>query len=132
MPFDQLAHEPQPDSKSETEEEEEQGEDEVHFSHGEEESSESEAAEEPEGVWQVTPQLDSGGTTPAKIPPVPNIRACSKSPPKKLKIKRQISPRDTPGREAVARQNAAPDDLMDEEVSRWQMAAVEPRKKLFC
>jgi hypothetical protein len=38
------------------------------------------------------------------------IRACSKSPPVKIKSKRQISPGDTPGREAVVRQNAALDD----------------------
>ena len=57
--------------------------------------------------------LDSGGTTPTKPEPrpvplaVPNVRACSKSPPKRinLKIKRSLlksSSGDTPGREAVA------------------------------
>ena len=129
MPFDQLAHEPQPDSKSKTEEEEEQWEDEVHFSHGEEEDE-----EKPEGVWHVTPRLDSGGTTPVKIPPAPAVRAGFKSPPAKTKIKRHKSPGDTPGREAVVRQNAAPDDRMaavDEDVWRWAGAA-EPRKELFC
>ena len=43
-------------------------------------------------MLQVTPQLDSGGTTPTKFRPVPNVRACSKSPPAKIKIKRLKSP----------------------------------------
>ncbi len=85
-------------------------------------------------MFEVTPKLDSGGTTPTKPRPVPapNVRACSKSPPKRLKIKRLKSPSgDIPGREAVVRQNAA--DLMDEEVQRWAVAAAaaEPRKELF-
>ena len=53
----------------------------------------------------------------------------------KFRSKRQISsPGDTPGREAVVRQAAAPDG-MDEEVvgwtAQWQLAAVEPRKELL-
>ncbi len=89
-------------------------------------------------MLQMTPQLDSGGTTPTKPPdrpvPVPNVRACSKSPPKRIKInlkrlKSRSPSGDTPGREAVVRQNAA--DLMDEEVQRWAVAAAEPRKELF-
>jgi hypothetical protein len=57
----------------------------------------------------------AAGTTPTKPRrpvPVQNVRACSKSPPKRIRIKRLKSPSgDTPGREleAVAglRQNAA-------------------------
>ena len=45
-----------------------------------------------------------------------------------MKIKRLKSPSgDTPGREAVVRQNAA--DLMDEEAKRRAVAAAGPRKK---
>ena len=88
---------------------------------------------EPEGVFQVTTQLDSGGTTPRKIRPVRHVRACSKSPLVKFRSKRNISPGDTPGREAVVRQAAATDG-MDDEVfgwtAQWQLAAVEPRKEL--
>ena len=90
--------------------------------------------EEPEGVLEVTPQLDSGGTTPIKLrsAPAPNVRACSKSSPRRLKTKRLKSPGDTPGREVVVRQNAT--DKMDEEVERWVVAAAEPtgKKELFC
>ncbi len=81
---------------------------------------------------EVTPQLDSGGTTPIKprSVPVPNIRACGKSPPKRFKIRRLKSPSgDTPGREVVVRQNAT--ELMDEDVLRWAVAAAEPKKELF-
>ena len=85
---------------------------------------------EPEGVFQVTTQLDSGGTTPRKIQPVRNVR---ESPPVKFRSTRQRSPGDTPGREAVVRQAAAPDG-MDDEVfgwtAQWQLAAVEPRREL--
>ncbi len=79
---------------------------------------------------EVTPQLDSGGTTPIKprSVPVPNIRACGKSPPRRLK-KRIKSPGDTPGRAVVVRQNAT--DLMDEDVRRWAVAAAESRKELL-
>jgi hypothetical protein len=89
---------------------------------------EEDEEEDEEGVFEVTPKLDSGGTTPTKPRrpvPAPNVRACSKSPPKRPKIKRLKS-----GREAVVRQNAA--DLMDEEVQRWAVAAADPRKELFC
>jgi hypothetical protein len=88
--------------------------------------------EKPEGVYEVTPKLDSGSATPTKPRPVPapNVRACSKSSPKRPKIKRLESPsRETPGREAVVRQNAT--DLMDEEVQRWAVAAADHRKELF-
>ncbi len=92
-------------------------------SHGEGSPAESEedgtgpgSEEEPEGVLEVTPQLDSGGATPIKprSVPVPNIRACGKSPPTRLKKRIKSPSGDTPGREAVVRQNAT--DLMDEEV----------------
>ena len=81
-------------------------------------------------MYEVTPKLDSGGTTPTKPRPVPapNVRACSKSSPRRPKIKRLKSPGDTPGREVVVRQNAT--DLMDEEVERWVVAAAESRKEL--
>ncbi len=89
--------------------------------------------EEPEGVLEVTPQLDSGGTTPIKprSVPVPNIRACGKSPPKRLKKRIKSPSGDTPGREVVVtvRQNAT--DLMDEDVLRWAVAAAESRKELL-
>ena len=62
--------------------------------------------------------------------PAPNVRACGKSPPKRLKIKRLKSPSgDTPGREVVVRQNAT--ELMDEGVLRWAIAAADPRKELL-
>jgi hypothetical protein len=80
----------------------------------------------------VTPKLDSGSTTPTKPRPVPapNVRACSKTPPRRSKIKRLKSPSgETPGREVVVRQNAT--DLMDEEVHRWVVAAAKPRKELL-
>ncbi len=53
------------------------------------EYGEEEDEEEPEGLFEVTPKLDSGGTTPTKPRPVPspNVRARCKSPPKTLKIK---------------------------------------------
>jgi hypothetical protein len=50
-----------------------------------------------------------------------------------VKVKRQKPPGDTPSREAVLTQNAAPDDLMPaayEEVSRWVVGAAESRKEL--
>ncbi len=80
----------------------------------------------------MTPKLDSGSTTPTKPRPVPapNVRACSKTPPRRSKIKRLKSPSgETPGREVVVRQNAT--DLMDEEVHRWVVAAAKPRKELL-
>jgi hypothetical protein len=88
--------------------------------------------EKPEGVLEVTPQLGSGDTTPIKprSAPVPNIRACGKSPPTRHKIKRIKSPSgETPGREVVVRQNATA--LVDEDVLRWAVAEAEPRKELF-
>lgn len=81
-------------------------------------------------MYEVTPKLDSGSTTPTKSRPVPaNVRACSKSSPRRSKTKRLKSPGDTPGREVVVRQNAT--DTMDEEVQRWVVAAAEPKKELF-
>ena len=86
----------------------------------------------------MRPRLDSGGTTPTKPRPAPvlNVRACSKSSPQRIKIKRLKSPSgDTPGREVVVRQNAALDDRMaelDEDILRLVRAAeAEPRKVLF-
>jgi hypothetical protein len=82
-------------------------------------------------VYEVTPKLDSGSTTPTKPRPVPapNVRACSKSSPRRPKIKRPKTPGDTPGRDVAVRQNAT--DLMDEEVKRWVVAAAEPKKELL-
>ena len=38
---------------------------------------------QPGGMYEVTPKLDSGSTTPTKprLVPAPNVRACSKSSP---------------------------------------------------
>jgi len=124
VPFEELVPTPQLDPKSETDEDEGH----CHFSDGVEEDEEE--PEPAEDVLQVSTRPDSGGTTPTKPRPVPvpNVRACSKSSPRKIKIKRLKSPSgDTPGREAVVRQNAV--DLMDEEIQRWAVAA-EPRKEL--
>ncbi len=137
----QLVQEPPPasDPKSEsesTDEEDDRAEEEklgvCYFSA----YGQSEDEEQPRGVYEVTPKLDSGGTTPTKPRPVPapNVRACSKSSPsvtpRKPKIKRLKSPGDTPGREVVVtrRQNAT--ELMDEDVMRWVVAAAESRKEL--
>ena len=146
VPFSQSVPETLPDPQSTGGKGEEEF---CHFadpeSHGEGSQAESEedgtsSEEEPEGVGseekpvgvlEVTPQLDSGGTTPIKLRPVPapNVRACSKSSPRRLKTKRLKSPGGTPAREVVVRQNAT--DLMDEEVQRWVVAAAEPKKELF-
>jgi hypothetical protein len=131
IPPGQLVQEPPPasDPKSEsTDEEDDREEDGVcYFS----EYGPSEDEVQPRGVYEVTPKLDSGSTTPTKPRPVPapNVRACSKSSPRRPKVKRLKSPGDTPGRESAVRQNAA--DLMDEEVERWVVAAAEPKKELF-
>jgi hypothetical protein len=136
----QLVQEPPPasDPKSEsesTDEEDDRAEEEklesvCYFSA----YGQSEDEEQPRGVYEVTPKLDSGGTTPTKPRPVPapNVRACSKSSPsvtpRKPKIKRLKSPGGTPGREVVVRQNAT--ELMDEDVMRWVVDAAESRKEL--
>jgi hypothetical protein len=95
------------------------------------EYGQSEDEEKLRGVYEVTPKLDSGSTTPTKPRPVPapNVQACSKSSPRRLTSKRLKSPGDTPGGEVVVRQNAT--ELMDEEVQRWVVAAAEPRKELL-
>jgi hypothetical protein len=137
VPFSQLVPETLPDPQSTGGKGEEEF---CHFSdpesHGEGSQAESaedgtSSEEEPEEVLEVTPKLDSGSTTPTKprSVPAPNVRACSKSSPRRPKIKRLKSPGDTPGRAAVVRQNAT--DLMDEEVERWVVAAAEPKKELF-
>jgi hypothetical protein len=132
----QLVQEPPPasDPKSEsesTDEEDDRAEEEqlevCYFSA----YGQSDDEEQPRGVYEVTPKLDSGGTTPTKPRPVPapNVRACSKSSPRRPKIKRLKSPSgETPGREVVVRQNAT--ELMDEDVMRWVVAAAESRKEL--
>jgi hypothetical protein len=128
-----VAHEPPPasDPKSESTDEEDDREEEerldpdsvCYFS----EYGQSADEESPRGVYEV----DSGSTTPTKSRPVPapNVRACSKSSPRRSKTKRLKSPGDTPGRELVVRQNAT--DTMDEEVQRWVVPAAEPKKELF-
>ncbi len=125
MPSGQLVQEPPPasDPKSESTDEEDDRADEVcYFS----EYGQSEDEEQPRGVYEVTPKL-GGSTTPTKPRPVPapNVRACSKSSPRRPKIKRLKSPGDTRGREVVVRQNAT--ELMDEDVMRWAIAAADPR-----
>ena len=57
------------------------------------------------------------------------VGACSKSSPRRPKIKRLKSPGDTPSREVVVRQNAT--EPMDEDVIRWAIAAADPRKELL-
>ena len=84
-------------------------------------------------MYQVTrtPKLDSGSTTPTKPRPVPvpNVRACSKTPPRRATSKRLKSPSgETPGRDIVVRQNAT--ELMDADVLRW-VAAGDSRKELL-
>jgi hypothetical protein len=127
-PLSQLVHETlpasAPDPKSTDEEDQEDDrEDEGICYYSDSEYGDTEDEKKPGGVYEVTPKLDSGSTTPTKPRPVPapNVRACSK-------IK---SPGDTPGRQVqvVVRQNAT--DLMDEEVHRWVVAAAEPRKELL-
>jgi hypothetical protein len=133
MPPGQLGHEPPPDSdpKSELTDEEDDRADE--FPYFSEYGGQSEDEEQPRDVYEVTPKLDSGSTTPTKPRPVPapNVRACSKSSPRRLKSKRLKSPGDTPGREVVVRPNATV--LMDEDVIslRWAIAAADPRKELL-
>ena len=88
--------------------------------------------QKPGGVYEVTPKLDSGSTTPTKprLVPAPNVRACSKSSPRRLKSKRLKSPPgDTPSRAVVVRQNAT--EPMDEDVIGWAIAAADPRKELL-
>jgi hypothetical protein len=141
VPFShwQLVPEPLPDPQSTGGKGEEEF---CHFadpeSHGEGSHWQAESAEdgtsseeEPEEVLEVTPKLVSGSTTPTKprSVPAPNVRACSKSSPRRPKIKRPKTPGDTPGREVAVRQNAT--DLMDEEVERWVVAAAEPKKELL-
>ena len=90
MPPSQLVQEPPPDSdptSESTDEEDDREEEErlevCYYS----EYGGTDDEQKPGGVYEVTPKLDSGGTTPAKprSVPVPNIRACGKSPPKRLK-----------------------------------------------
>ena len=142
VPFEQRVPETLPVPRSTGGKEEEESEGVCHFSeyesHGagspaesEEDGTDSEEEPDSEEVLEVTPKLDSGSTTPAKprSVPAPNVRACSKSSPRRTKSKRPKSPGDTPGRAVVVRQNAT--DLMDEEVQRWAVAAAEPKKELF-
>ena len=135
MPPSQLVQEPPPDSdptSESTDEEDDRDKEErlgvCYFS----EYGGTDDEQKPGGVYEVTPKLDSGSTTPTKPRPVPapRVQACSKSSPKRLKIKRLKSPSgDTPGREVVVRQNAT--ELMDEDVIRWAIAAADPRKELL-
>ncbi len=140
VPFRPLVPETLPDPRPTGGKEEGESESLFHFSeyesHGEGSPAESEedgtgSEEEPEGVLEVTPQPDSGGTTSIKprSVPVPNIRACGKSPPKRLKKRIKSPSGDNPGREVVVSQNAT--DLMDEGVLRWAVAAAESRKELL-
>ena len=133
MPPGQLVHEPPPASDPKSESTDEDDDRSVcHFSvYGQ-----SEDEEQPRGVYEVTPKLDSDSTTPTgtkpRPVPAPNVRACSKSSPsvtpRKPKVKRLKSPGDTPVREVVVRQNAT--EQMDEDVMRWVVAAAESRKEL--
>ena len=135
MPPSQPVQEPPPDSDPESESTDEEDDraggvsDGVcHFS----EYGATDDEKQPGGVYEVTPKLDSGSTTPTKPRPVPgpNVRACSKSSPRRPKIKRIKSPSgDTPGREVVVRQNAT--ELMDADVMRWVVAGADPRKELL-
>ena len=135
MPPSQLVQEPPaPDSDPESESTDEEDERAGGVSDGVCYFSEYGATDDekqPGGVYEVTPKLDSGSTTPTKprLVPAPNVRACSKSSPRRLKSKRLKSPGDTPSREVVVRQNAI--ELMDADVIRWAIAAADPRKELL-
>ena len=134
MPPSQLVQEPPPDSDPESESTDEEDDRAGGVSDGVCYFSEYGATDDekqPGGMYEVTPKLDSGSTTPTKPRPVPapNVRACSKSSPRRPKIKRLKSPGDTPSREVVVRQNAT--ELMDEDVIRWAIAAADPRKELL-
>ena len=134
MPPSQLVQEPPPDSDPESESTDEEDARAGGVSDGVCYFSEYGATDDekqPGGVYEVTPKLDSGSTTPTKprLVPAPNVRACSKSSPRRPKIKRLKSPGDTPSREVVVRQNAT--EPMDEDVIRWAIAAADPRKELL-
>ena len=134
MPPSQLVQEPPPDSDPESESTDEEDDRAGGASDGVCYFSEYGATDDekqPGGVYEVTPKLDSGSTTPTKprLVPAPNVRACSKSSPRRPKIKRLKSPGDTPSREVVVRQNAT--EPMDEDVIRWAIAAADPRKELL-
>ena len=134
MPPSQLVQEPPPDSDPESESTDEEDARAGGVSDGVCYFSEYGATDDekqPGGVYEVTPKLDSGSTTPTKprLVPAPNVRACSKSSPRRPKIKRPKSPGNTPSREVVVRQNAT--EPMDEDVMRWAIAAADPRKELL-
>ena len=136
MPPSQLVQKPPPDSDPESESTDEEdaraggvSDGVCHFS----EYGATDDEKQPGGVYEVTPKLDSGSTTPTKprLVPAPNVRACSKSSPRRPKItgKRLKSPGDTPSRAVVVRQNAT--EPVDEYVMMWAIAAVDPRKELL-
>ena len=85
---------------------------------GDEEGAEGE--QQPEGIWQVAPQLATG--TPAKLPPAALDPA--------VKTTRGRSPGDTPSRAEVLRQNAA-DRMEDELEAALKWAVVVRRRPLF-
>ena len=74
-------------------------------SNGEESPAESEedgtgSEEEPEGVLEVTPQLDSGGTTPILKAPVsssPKHTSVRQEPPEEAQEKNKVAVRGHPG-----------------------------------
>jgi hypothetical protein len=135
MPPGQLVQEPPPASDPKSESESTDEEDDRVEEEGDGVCCYSEYGatddEKPGGVYQVTPKLDSGSTTPTKPRPVPapNVRACSKRSPRKSQSKRLKSPGDTPGRAVAVRQNAT--ELMDEDVLRWAVTEAEPKKELL-
>ena len=97
MPPSQLVQEPPPDTDPESESTDEEDARAGGVSDGVCYFSEYGATDDekqPGGVYEVTPKLDSGSTTPTKPRPVPvpNVRACSKTPPRRAKSKRLKSP----------------------------------------
>ncbi len=85
---------------------------------GEGDEGGAEGEQQPADVWQVAPQL----ATPAKLPPAVLDPA--------VKTTRGRSPRDTPSRAEVLRQNAA-DRMEDELEAALKWAVVVRRRPLF-
>jgi hypothetical protein len=85
---------------------------------GEGDEGGAEGEQQPEGIWQVAPQL----ATPAKLPPAVLDPA--------VKTTRGRSPGGTPSRGEVVRRNAA-DQMEDELEAAQKWAVVVRRRPLF-
>ena len=107
VPFRQLVPETLPDQRSTGGKEEEESESFCHFSeyesNGEGPPAESEedgtgSEEEPEGVLEVTPQLDSGGTThQAPVSSSPKHTSVRQEPPEEAQEENKVAVRGHPG-----------------------------------